>query len=67
MYVSFPNQNQKWRVQCVKSVQMRSFLWSVFSCIQSGFRKVRTGINFVFGQFSRCGSEQEMQLAGFYT
>ena len=33
-------------MHCVKSVQIRSYFWSVFSCI-------RTRHNFVFGQFSR--------------
>ena len=49
----------------VKSVQIRSYFWSVFSCIwteygdllvnlfiQSEYRKVRTRNNSVFGQFS---------------
>ena len=27
---------------CVKSVQIRCFFWSVFSCIQSEYRKIRT-------------------------
>ena len=40
---------------CVKSVQIRSFSWSVFSVslhIQSECRKIRTRKNTVFGQFS---------------
>ena len=53
---------------CVKSVQVQSYFWSVFSCIQteyvdslrlriqSQYRKIRTRINSVFGHFS--GSEQ---------
>ena len=36
----------------VKSVQIRSFFWSVFSCIQSEYRKIRTRKNSVFGHFS---------------
>ena len=40
--------------QCMKSVQIWSFFWSVFSCIQSEYRKIRTRGNFVFGHFSRC-------------
>ena len=49
--------------QCVKSVQIRSFFWSVFSCIwteyswnlriQSEYRKTRTRKNSIFGRFSR--------------
>ena len=27
---------------CVKCVQIRSFFWSIFSCIQSEYRKIRT-------------------------
>ena len=51
---------------CVKSVQIRSYFWSVFSCIQtkygeiwstpyiqSKYRKKRTRNNSVFGHFSR--------------
>ena len=38
--------------QCVKSVQVWSFFWSIFSCIQSGYRKIRTRENPVFGYFS---------------
>ena len=38
--------------QCVKSVQVWSFFWSIFSCIQSGYRKIRTRENPVFGHFS---------------
>ena len=37
----------------VKSVQMRSFFWSVFPCIRTGYRKIRTRKNSVFGYFSR--------------
>ena len=48
---------------CVKSVQIRSYFWPVFSCIrieygvnlriQSEYRKIRTRNNSVFTQFSR--------------
>ena len=47
---------------CVKSVQIRSYFWTVFSCtwpeyrntgIQSEYRKIRTRNNSVFGHFSR--------------
>ena len=34
---------------CVKSVQIRSFFWSVFSRIQSECGKIRTRKNSVFG------------------
>ena len=36
----------------VKSVQVRSYFWSVFSCIQSEYRKIWTRNNSVFGHFS---------------
>ena len=38
---------------CVKSVQIRSFFWSVFSCIQNKYRKIQTRKNSVFGHLSR--------------
>ena len=38
---------------CMKSVQIRSYFWSVFSCIQSEYRKIRIRYNSVFGHFSR--------------
>ena len=37
---------------CAKIVQIRSFFWSVISCIQSESRKIRTRKNSVFGSFS---------------
>ena len=46
---------------CVKSVQIRSFFWSVFSCIRIEHRKVRTRKNSVFGHFS----SNEWYLSGF--
>ena len=39
--------------QCVKSVQTQSYFWSVFSCIWTECRKIRTRNNSVFGHFSR--------------
>ena len=38
---------------CVKSVQIQSCFWSVFSCLQTEHRKIRTRNNSVFGHFSR--------------
>ena len=40
------------RCHCVKSVQIRIFFWSVFSCIQSEYRKIRTRKKSVFLTFS---------------
>ena len=37
----------------VTSVQIRSFLWSVLSCIRTEYRKIRIRKNSVFGHFSR--------------
>ena len=41
-------------IQCVKSVQIRSYFWSVIPCIrnQSEYRKIRTRNNSVFGNLS---------------
>ena len=46
-------------IQCywAISAQMRSYFWSVFSCIQSKFRKIRTRNNSVLGHFSRRNHE----------
>ena len=41
-----------WTRHCVKSVQIRSYFWSVFSCIRTEYRKMRTRNNSVFGHFS---------------
>ena len=38
---------------CVKSVQIRSFFWSVFSRIRTDYGEIRTRKNSVFGHFSR--------------
>ena len=40
---------------CVKSAQIRSFFWSVFSCILTEYRKIRARKNSVFGTlFTQC-------------
>ena len=52
-------------LHCVKTVQIQGYLWSIFSCIWTEYRKIRTRINSVFGHFSRCSfahSFQEDQL-----
>ena len=38
---------------CVKIVQIRSYFWSVFSCIRTEYRKIRTRNKSVSGHFSR--------------
>ena len=40
-------------LHCVKSIQIQNFFWSIFSYIQSEYRKIRTRKNSVFGHFSR--------------
>ena len=50
--VSFEN---PFYLHCVKSVQIRSYFWSVFSCIRAKYRKKRTRNNSVYGHFSRSG------------
>ena len=37
----------------LESVQIRSFFWSVFSCIRTVYMKTRTRKNSAFEQFSR--------------
>ena len=37
---------------CVKSVQIRIYFWSVFSCVRTEYRKIRTRNNPVFSHFS---------------
>ena len=44
-------------LHCVKSVQIRSFFWSVFYCIRTEYRKIRTRNNSVFGHISRSDTE----------
>ena len=39
---------------CVKSVQIQSYFWSVFSCIRSEYRKIRTRNNSTFGEINIC-------------
>ena len=39
----------------MKSDQIRSYFWSVISCIQYDYRRIRTRNNSVFGHFSRNG------------
>ena len=40
---------------CVNTVQIWSYFWSVFYCIQSEYRKIRTRNNSVFGHFHVVG------------
>ena len=47
------NYNLYSKENCVKNIQIRRYFCSVFSCIQSEYRKIRTRNNSVFGHFSR--------------
>ena len=52
---------------CVKSVQIMSFIWSVFSRIRTEYGEIRTRKNSVFGHFSRSrvlknGKERVMNI-----
>ena len=55
-------------VHCVKSVQIRSYFWSVFSCIRTEFSPNTetygpeiTPYNSVFGHFSRSGKYSDYE------
>ena len=41
-----------------KNVQIRSFFWSVFSRIQSKYRKIRTRKNYMWTLFTQCGKKE---------
>ena len=38
---------------CVKCVHIRSYFWSLFSCIRTEYRKIRTRNNSLFGHILR--------------
>ena len=47
------------RNRYVKSIQIQSYFWSVFSCIRTKYRKIRTRNNSVFGHFSCSELDQD--------
>ena len=49
-----------------KSVQIRSFSWPVFSCIQSKYREIRTRKNSLFGHFSRSDTTIILTVCYYY-
>ena len=49
------------RANCVKSVQIRNYFWSVFSSIRTEYGEIRTRNNSVFGHFSR----SDIQILAF--
>ena len=51
----------EWK-HCVKSVQIRSFFQFVFPRIRPGWWKIRNRKNSVFGNFSRSGSRQLLEI-----
>ena len=50
-------------LDCVKSVQIRSFFCSVFSRIQSKYGKIRTRKNSVFGHFLRSAGLADIHIS----
>ena len=52
-------------MHCVKSVQKRSYFWSVFSCIRTQNGKIRTRNNSVFGHFSRTYSSIKAKYSAY--
>ena len=54
-------------IHCVKSVQIRSFFWSVFSRIQPECGKIRTRKNSIFGHFSHSDSIAVNYLTSIFT
>ena len=54
-------------IHCVKSVQIRSYFWFVFSCIRTEYRKIRTRNNSVLGRFSRNDSDKKQSCTCILT
>ena len=52
---------------CVKSVQILSFFWSLFSCIRTEYRKIRTRKNTVFGHFRAVKFTKGSKISTFIT
>ena len=50
----------------VKSVQIRSYFLSVFSCIRAEYRKIRTRNNSVFGHFSWSEFDQDKDFPSLH-
>ena len=67
-YIRFAKENNCMNnssiLHCVKSVDMRSYFWSVFSSIQSKHRKIRTRNNSVFENFSRIADVKKHTYQG---
>ena len=67
--LNFPFNFFYWIMHCVESVQIRSYFWSVFSCIwteygdllriQSKYRKIWTRKKIIFGHVSSSDSQVE--------
>ena len=48
---------------CVKSVQIWIYFWSIFSCICTEYRKIRTTNNSIFGHFSRSAKKKRKAIS----
>ena len=48
---------------CVKSVQIRSYFWSIISCICTEYTKIRTTNNSIFGHFSRSAEKKRKAIS----
>ena len=51
----------------MKSLPLWCFFWSVFSCTQTEYRKVRTRKKSVFGQFSRSDGPAKVRSPRLFT
>ena len=49
----------------MKSAQIRSYFWSLFSCIWTEYRKIRTKNNSLLGHFSSSGSFRRVGNCAF--
>ena len=60
------NEKRRLSIHCVKG-PIRSYFRSVFSCIRTEYRKIRTRNNFVFRHFSRIGNNKKLFLFGEFS
>ena len=54
------------RLHCVKSVQIRSFFWSVFSRIRTEYGEMRTDLSVFSPNEGKCGPEKTPYLDTFH-
>ena len=60
-FIAKNNYDDSCTTHCVKRVQIKSFFRSVFSCIQSDYRKMRNRKNSVSGHFPRSDRLRKLQ------